>query len=92
MGIPLLQGRVCSESDVFEGPRIAVVNQAMAVRYFANENPVGKRLTMGGRTPNRPAAADLGADSPWIEIVGVVANTRSLGQGAERAPTVYVSY
>ena len=93
MGIPLLQGRAFSESDAYEAPWVVIINQTMAKRYFPNQNPVGKRLAMGGRkNPGQPDGADPSGRLPWKEIVGVVADMKKLSLRAETVPDVYVPY
>ena len=92
MGIALLKGRTFTERDVLEAPAIAIINETIAKRYFPDEDPVGKRLAMEGRTPGQPAGPNRGASSPWTEIVGVVADTRKLNLRAETVPEVYVPY
>lgn len=92
MGIALLQGRTFTERDVFEAPGVVILNETLAKRYFPNENPVGKRLAMEGRTPGQPAAPNPGALSPWSEIVGVVADTKKLTLNADTVPEIYVPY
>lgn len=91
MGIALLKGRTFTERDVLEAPAIVIINETTAKRYFPDENPVGKRLAMEGRTPGQPAP-NRGAASPWSEIVGVVADTRKLNLNAETVPEIYVPY
>jgi putative ABC transport system permease protein len=83
LGIALLQGRGFTEADSLEAPQVGVINEAMAKRYFADENPLGKRLAMGTPNPNQIS---------WIEIVGVVADTRKLNLNAEVVPDVYIPY
>jgi len=93
MDIPLLQGRSFTEEDVFEAPWVAIINQRMARRYFTNENPLGKRLAMGSRkVPSRPDYNDPTRRPPWKEIVGVVADTKTLSLNAETVPEVYIPY
>jgi predicted permease len=91
MGIALSKGRTFTERDALEAPTIAIINETIAKRYFPNEDPVGKRLAMEGRTPGQPAP-NRGAVSPWSEIVGVVADTRKLNLNAETVPEIYVPY
>ena len=91
MGIALLKGRTFTERDGLEAPAIAIINETTAKRYFPDEDPVGKRLAMEGRTPGQPAP-NRGAVSPWSEIVGVVADTRKLNLNAETVPEIYVPY
>jgi putative ABC transport system permease protein len=91
MGIALLKGRTFTERDALEAPAIAIINETIAKRYFPDEDPVGKRLAMEGRTPGQPAP-NRGDASPWSEIVGVVADTRKLNLSAETVPEIYVPY
>src|SRR5439155_18617500 len=70
-----------------------IINQRMARRYFTNENPLGKRLAMGSRkVPSRPDYNDPTRRPPWKEIVGVVADTKTLSLNAETVPEVYIPY
>ena len=92
MGIPLLQGRSFTDKDVYETPWVAIINQTMARRFFPDENPVGKRLALGGQeSPGQPVTDSSGRPL-WMEIVGVVAATKNLGLNAETVPDVYVPY
>ncbi|MDT7781143.1 MAG: hypothetical protein QOC99_3655 [Acidobacteriota bacterium] len=63
MGIPVVAGRGFTERDDAQVPRIAVINETIARRFFPGPNPaqeaVGKRLSLKG------------AEGPWVEIVGV---------------------
>ena len=67
MGVPLRAGRTFDRADGVDAPAVAVVNEALARKYFAGENPIGRRIKYG--TP--PATA------PWVTIVGVAANQKS---------------
>ena len=46
MGIPLLAGRTFSDTDTGQAPPVAVVNQTLARRFFAGENPIGQHLIL----------------------------------------------
>jgi predicted permease len=94
LGVPLLRGRALAESDKIEAPKVALINEAMAKRYFPNEDPIGKHLSLEDpKRTGQPVATNPNAPaSPWIEIVGVVPDVKNLGLNAESAPTVYVSY
>lgn len=65
MEIPLMAGRSFSSADVKNSVRVAVVNEAMAHDQFSG-NPIGKRFRSGWSRVN------------WIEVVGVVKNTRDM--------------
>src|SRR5262249_28657788 len=63
MGIPLIRGRYFSDRDDATRPPVVVINEAMAKEFFANENPLGKHLDIGGPTYMR-------------EIIGVVGDLK----------------
>ena len=63
LGIPLVQGRGFTEHDNANAPGVVIVNEALARTYYPNQNPLGKRLSLG---PGRP----------WLEIVGVTRDYR----------------
>ncbi|MGH9934936.1 MAG: ABC transporter permease, partial [Blastocatellia bacterium] len=47
LGIPLLKGRIVTEQDVTSNANLIVINEAMARRFWLNEDPIGKRLRTG---------------------------------------------
>ena len=62
LGIPLIKGRDLTPEDMEPGaPGVAVINEKMAARYWPNEDPVGRRITLGLPRP----------ENPWITIVGI---------------------
>ena len=83
MSIPVLQGRAFDEGDNASARLVVLVNQAAAEGYFAGENPVGKRVNFGGNDANNQPI--------WFEIVGVVANVRSLELNTAPTPEIYTS-
>ncbi len=83
MGIPVLQGRTYTDRDNENAPPVMMVNQQLAREIFPDENPVGKRITFGNtNTDGQPT---------WFEIVGVVANVRSLELREEPTAELYFS-
>ena len=84
MGIPVVQGRTYTDRDDENAPRAIIVNQQVVHDIFPNENPVGKRITFGGTDGNKQPT--------WFEIVGVVANIRSLELREEPAAEIYFSF
>jgi len=80
LGIPFVDGRDFTERDNAEGPAEAIINEALARRYFRNENPIGKRLTLGLPRP------------PWLTIVGVVKDIPHRGLESKAEPDWYLSY
>ena len=66
MGIPFVAGRAFGAADNADAPPVAIINQALAKSRFPGQNPVGKRFTYS----DKPGPKD------WIEIVGVVGDTK----------------
>ena len=87
MGIPLLRGRVFSEQDDADAPRVVIINQAMADRYWPGRDPIGRQIREGS-----------GDDGDLETIIGIVGDIkhksldekiepkryRPLGQGSSR--------
>jgi putative ABC transport system permease protein len=84
MGIPVLQGRAYTERDNENSPRVIIVNQQIARQIFPDEDPIGKRITFGN--------TDADGQPRWFEIVGVVANVRSLELREEPTAELYFSF
>ncbi|HSO76107.1 MAG TPA: ABC transporter permease [Blastocatellia bacterium] len=76
MGIRLLRGREFLESDNAAAPRVAVISEAMAQRYFPDEDPLGKRLVFGGGKDLR-------------EIVGIISDIKFFGLNKDARPSMY---
>ncbi len=86
LGIPLITGRAFTPSDRAGRPRVAIINETAARRFFGAESPIGKRVWFGGGSPfDRPDSA--------AEIVGVVGDVRygSVGDG-RMPPSFYTPY
>jgi putative ABC transport system permease protein len=81
--IPVIRGRAFNGGDRSGAPRVAMISEALARRFFAGEDPVGKRLKMGGA--ERPDAA-------WMEIVGVVKDVKYDGLSISTEPAYYVPF
>jgi putative ABC transport system permease protein len=79
MGIPVVQGRDFTPSDTVSGPKVMVVNQSLARKFFPKGNALGSRVRV---------MYDEGG--PAREIVGIVKDTRDRGLGAPTVPTAYV--
>ncbi|HUI44292.1 MAG TPA: ABC transporter permease [Terriglobia bacterium] len=78
-GIPLRQGRDFTTADRAGSPPVAIVNEAMARRYWPGSNPVGRTLC-------------LKDDQRWMEVVGVIPDVKHMGLKADEGPVVYIPY
>jgi putative ABC transport system permease protein len=89
MGIPLTSGRDFTTRDGSGAPVVAIVNQEFVKRYFPNENPIGKRISLGWE---QDTAATGGNMTLGGEIVGVVGNVKRRGLNQEVYPETYASF
>jgi putative ABC transport system permease protein len=91
LGIPLVKGRAFTERDNRDAPRVAIINETMARRYWPTEDPIGKRVALVFESlrffPNRPPEVDLAQG--LREIVGVVADVKHLGLQAAPVPEMF---
>ncbi len=81
MGIGLRAGRTFSEHDSAEAPRVMIINETMANRFWPNESPIGRRVTMKDWGP--PLTG---------EIVGVAADVKENGLDAATQSEIYWPY
>jgi len=51
MGTPVLRGRMVNDGDVLSTPLVVVVNEALAKKYFADKDPLGKDISLAGLDP-----------------------------------------
>jgi predicted permease len=81
-GIPLGAGREFQDDDSTSSPKVCIINEKLAQRYFAGTNPIGKHL-VGGWGPTA---------HPDINIVGIVSNAKDISPSTDLQPTVYFPY
>jgi putative ABC transport system permease protein len=81
MGIPLLAGREFERGDNTSSERVAIVDQAMAERYWPGLNPFGRRL----RRAHEPI-------DHWSTVIGVVGAVLQESPAEESYPHVYFPY
>jgi predicted permease len=79
LGIPLGRGRFFNEHDTLDSDRVVIVDTKLAERYWPGEDPIGKRLKFG----------DLGDDTPWERVVGVVGNVQQYGLDTDDRIAIY---
>ncbi len=82
MRIPLLRGRVFSERDSPSNPNVAIISEALARRYFPNQDPIGKQMRFGF-----PPDSNVPR-----EIVGVVGDVRDVALSKTPDPMMYVPF
>jgi putative ABC transport system permease protein len=85
--IERLRGRALSDADAAGAPPVAIVNEALARREFAGEDPIGHHLLVRQIVPGK---TEFGPPIAW-EIVGVVAGEKVNGLGDDTSAGIYVS-
>jgi predicted permease len=81
--IPLLRGRVFTESDSGGAPPVVVINQAMAKKYWKEQDPVGQVIVIGkGLGPQ--------FDDPPRQVVGIVGSVHETGLDTIEEGVMYV--
>jgi putative ABC transport system permease protein len=79
LSIPFVRGRVFSVTDQLNAPRVYLINQTMAARFWPNEDPLGKQVQLTG--DNLPGT-----------IIGIVGDTKHLWLSDQPQPQLYASY
>ena len=87
LGIPLVAGRAFGVDDTVTSPKVAVINQRLAAVRFPNQNPIGKRVSLGVYA----GYGDVLTAGP-IEIVGVCADTLYGDLHGAAPPQLFVPY
>jgi putative ABC transport system permease protein len=81
--IPLLRGRVFTETDTGNASRVVIINQVVAKKYWKDQDPIGQIIVIGkGLGPQ--------FDDPPRQVIGVVGNVRENNLGESDAGVLYV--
>jgi predicted permease len=80
LGIPLLRGRDFNDSDTYDAPFSAVINEKLAKEAFPGQEAIGHVIYCGLDTPNP------------MKIVGIVGDVRQTGPAHEPSPEIYMAY
>jgi predicted permease len=80
MGIPVIMGRGFTDHDSESAPKVVVINEAAARKYFPNENPIGQRFGSSLETTGQ------------LEIVGVLRDAKYDSVRDAAPPTMYVPF
>lgn len=81
MGIPVLRGRSVSEQDTGSNAWVVVINDAMARKFWQNEDPIGRTITFDDSPEEKPR-----------QIVGVVGNVHQFSLTVDPQPEAYIDY
>ena len=85
IGIPLRRGRLFTDHDRAGSPSVVLITEAAARQYFPNEEPLGKKITLGwGRGPGTLRAGG--------EVVGIIGDVKDEGLNEADPPQIYLPY
>ena len=85
IGIPLRRGRLFSDQDREGSPPVVLITEAAVKQYFPNEEPLGKKITLGwGRGPGTPRAGG--------EVIGIIGDVKDAGLNEADPPQLYLPY
>jgi putative ABC transport system permease protein len=77
--ISLVSGRLLSEADSADAPRVVVISRGMAERFWPKANPLGHRIKLG----------TVDSTEPWLTIAGVVGDVRQNWWNPITRPVIY---
>jgi predicted permease len=77
LGVPLLKGRDFTEADKEDAPRVVIINETMANRFWPNQDAIGKRFKFFG-------------DEQYREVAGVASDSKVNRLTEQRTPYVYI--
>jgi predicted permease len=83
MGIPLLSGREFTASETATSPKVAIVSEGIARRFFGGRNPVGLHIGIGPKQDK---------EHPDVEIIGFVKDSKTADVHEKFHPMVYLPY
>jgi putative ABC transport system permease protein len=81
MAVPIVRGRGVTQQDTESNAWVVVINEAMARRFWPNEDPVGKLITFDDSPEEKPR-----------QIVGIVGNVKQFELTLDSRPEAYVGY
>jgi putative ABC transport system permease protein len=77
VGMTVIAGRPFTTADGVNAPKVAIVNDTMARRYWPGQSPIGRRVMVGGTRD-------------WLEVVGIVADVKHWGLDQKVNPEIYL--
>jgi putative ABC transport system permease protein len=80
MGISLVKGQAFTEQDNKDAPGVVIINQALANRYWPNENALGKRISFGGLA------------GPWLSVIGITLDIKNRELDVNPEAEIYAPY
>jgi predicted permease len=92
LNIPLIAGRIFDRAEVTRGAQVAIVNQAMARRYFPNGDAIGRQIRLPRLQPVPPNQLSAPGANEWRQVVGITGDVVNHGLREPVQPAVYIPY
>src|ERR1700726_1224447 len=90
--IPLLAGRVYDDAENMRGAHLAVVNQSFVKQFMGDTDPIGQRVRSPMLKVEQPSLLVAQAPDDWLEIIGVVGDSKNDGLDHPIKPAVFLPY
>jgi predicted permease len=90
--IPLAQGRLWDHTETMRGGALAVINQTMARQLWPNGDAIGHQVRIPSLKDQPPYQRAVPASDGWMQIIGIVADSRDDGLRKEVKPALYVPF
>ena len=92
LGIPLIRGRDFAESDAATSPPVALISEEFNRRFFAAEDPIGRKIHIGPPPSLQIAAEENVTDNVDVTIIGVIGDFKNAGLALAPQPQITVLY
>ena len=92
LGIPLIRGRDFAESDAATSPPVALISEEFKRRYFATEDPIGRKIHIGPPPLPQIAPEENITDDVDVTIIGVMGDFKNAGLALAPQPQITVLY
>jgi predicted permease len=90
--IPLAQGRLWDHTETMRGGSLAVINQTMANQFWPNGDAIGHQLKIPSLKDQPPYQRAVAGSDGWLQIIGIVADSRDDGLRNAVKPAVFVPF
>jgi predicted permease len=90
--IPLAQGRLWDHTEIMRGAPLAVINQTMARQLWPKGDAIGHQIKMAALKDEPPYTRTAAGSDSWMQIIGIVADSRNDGLRNSVRPGVYLPF
>ena len=90
--IPLSQGRLWDHAETMRGGSLAVINQTFARQMWPNGDAIGHQIRIPSLKDQPPYQRAVPGSDSWLQIIGIVADSRDDGLRNPTKPAVYVPF